>query len=68
MISETQITNASAKSSRLPTSTVAQHRVRLFQPTRRPKAQGSQMVKTNFGMVTVTGRLGQGHADLLEYS
>ena len=50
---------------KLPTSTVHQARLRIFQPTRRP-ALIEETLDTAFGRVRVKGRLGQQHADVLE--
>lgn len=50
----------------LPTSTVLQARVALFQPSKRPKRQKGKWVQTQYGKCRVTGRLGQRHADVLE--
>lgn len=38
----------------------------VFQPTRRPAPLVRQRWETPYGTVTVTGRLGQGHRDLLD--
>lgn len=51
---------------KLPTSTVTQHRVALYQPTQRPRARAGGWQETAFGRCRVTGRLGQRHADLVE--
>jgi hypothetical protein len=50
---------------RLPTSTVHQSRVQLFAPGRRALPE-SRQVETPWGTATIQGRLGQGHADVLE--
>jgi hypothetical protein len=52
----------------LPTSTRAQSRVVLFQPSKRPtrRTGGWQASEDGKRRVRVTGRLGQRHADLLE--
>lgn len=50
---------------RFPTSTVHQSRVQLFAPARRPVDEIRQ-VETPWGTATIKGRLGQGHADVLE--
>lgn len=52
-------------SDRLPTATATPIRLQVFQPTRRPK-QLVRTIETAFGSVSVDGRLGQAHADLLE--
>ncbi|SMC28257.1 hypothetical protein SAMN02746041_03214 [Desulfacinum hydrothermale DSM 13146] len=49
----------------MPTATVHQIRLRLFQATRRPKHISREIV-TAWGKVRVVGKLGQTHADLLE--
>ena len=50
----------------LPTTTAHAARLGLFQATRRPKMLKRQEVKTAFGKVLITGRLGQQHADVFE--
>lgn len=52
-------------SDRLPTSTAHQARLRLFQPTRRPVYQQTELT-TSWGVVRIKGRLGQTHADVFE--
>jgi hypothetical protein len=49
----------------LQTTSVSQARVQLYQPTRRPR-DCSRIVRTAWGDGTVTGKLGQGHADFVE--
>ena len=49
-----------------PTTTVHTIRLRLFQPTRRPRYLREIEIITPWGQVLATGRLGQSHADLLE--
>lgn len=49
-----------------PTSTALQARVALFQPSQRPTLQKNKCFITSYGECSVTGRLGQRHADLLE--
>lgn len=49
-----------------PTSTVTQARVRLYQPSQRPRLRSGDWVETSFGRCRVIGRLGQRHADLVE--
>ncbi|MGC9127819.1 MAG: hypothetical protein ACP5GA_03695, partial [Acidithiobacillus sp.] len=44
----------------VPTSTVHQARLRIFQPTRRPVAL-EQVIETSWGRIRVKGRLGQQH-------
>ena len=48
-----------------PTTTVHQGRLRIFEPTRRPKLC-QRDITTPWGTVFVNGKLGQGHADVLE--
>lgn len=50
---------------RLPTSTATPIRLCVYQPTRRPK-QITKTFETAFGSLTIDGRLGQAHADLME--
>ncbi len=50
----------------LPTTTVTQSRVQLFQPTQRPTYRRGDWVETAWGRCRVTGRLGQRHADVWE--
>lgn len=49
----------------LPTTTVHQSRLQIFQPTRRPK-HDVLVIETSWGTAKVHGRIGQGHADVLE--
>lgn len=49
-----------------PTSTVLQARVMLFQPSQRPTLREGHWIKTSFGRCSVSGRLGQRHADIVE--
>lgn len=49
-----------------PTSTSAQARVMLYQPSQRPRLRESDWTDTSFGRCRVTGRLGQRHADIVE--
>lgn len=51
---------------RLPTTTCTQARVRLYQPSQRPRTRKGEWLETSFGRGRVTGRLGQRHADLVE--
>jgi len=48
-----------------PTTTVHQSRIQLFEPTRRP-TNCERVIKTSWGSALVKGKLGQGHADVLE--
>ncbi len=50
----------------IQTAGLAPARVRLFQPTQRPTARNGEWITTAWGRCSVTGRLGQRHADLLE--
>lgn len=50
---------------RLPTSTATPTRLCVYQATRRPK-QITKTIETTFGYLTIDGRLGQAHADLME--
>lgn len=50
---------------RLPTSAATPTRLCVYQATRRPK-QAVRVVQTAFGGLTVDGRLGQAHADLMD--
>ena len=49
-----------------PTTTAHAVRLCLFQATRRPRQLRGEAVKTPWGAVRITGRLGQQHADVLE--
>lgn len=49
----------------LPTTTVHQSRLQIFQPTRRPTTQ-LIIIETSWGTAKVYGKIGQGHADVLE--
>ena len=49
-----------------PTSTSAQARVMLYQPTQRPSLRSGDWTETSFGRCRVEGRLGQRHADVVE--
>jgi len=50
----------------VPTTTVSQARVQLFEATQRPTYRNAESIKTAWGVCKVTGRLGQRHADVLE--
>ena len=50
----------------VPTSTIAQARVMLYQPSQRPRLREGDWAETSFGRCRVAGRLGQRHADVLE--
>ncbi|RMH87414.1 MAG: hypothetical protein D6681_15135 [Calditrichaeota bacterium] len=54
------------KQEKLPTAPFAAARLRMFQPTRRPRLISSDWMETPWGRVRVSGRLGQRHADLVE--
>lgn len=53
-------------SKKLASTTLNQSRIKLFQATRTPEYQKGVKQETPWGSVTVTGKLGQGHADVLE--
>jgi len=55
-----------SEKAKMPTATAREHRLRLFQATRRPKAMRDVEVRTPWGRIIATGRLGQGHADVLD--
>ncbi len=48
-----------------PTTTAHQSRILVFEPTRRP-TNCQRNIMTPWGTVVATGKLGQGHADVLE--
>ncbi|WP_131111332.1 hypothetical protein [Sulfuricystis thermophila] len=50
----------------LPTATAREHRLRLFQPTRRPRPLRDVEIATPWGRLIITGRLGQSHADVMD--
>lgn len=50
----------------LPSTTVSQSRLKIFQATRRPMFIKDQKIVTSWGTLHVSGKLGQGHADVLE--
>lgn len=50
----------------VPTSTVLQARVVIYQPSKKPLERKGQWIETSFGKCRVTGRLGQRHADIVE--
>jgi hypothetical protein len=50
---------------KIPTTTVHQARLQIFQPTRRPK-DCIREIETSWGSAVVDGKLGQTHADMLE--
>ena len=49
----------------LPTTTAHQSRLQIFQPTRKPTMQTRQ-ITTQWGTAKIIGKIGQGHADVLE--
>lgn len=49
----------------MATTTAHQSRLQMFQPTRRPK-HSMITIETTWGTAKVHGRIGQGHADILE--
>ncbi len=55
-----------SEKAKMPTATAREHRLRLFQATRRPKPLRDVEIKTPWGRIILTGRLGQGHADMLD--
>lgn len=50
---------------KLPTTTVHQSRLQLYQPTRRPQWL-ERVIATPWGTATVRGKIGQVHADIIE--
>lgn len=54
-----------SKSKNVPTTTVHQSRLQLFQPTRRPK-DIERIIQTPWGSATISGKIGQVHADIIE--
>ena len=50
----------------LPTQAATALRIRLFQPTQRPREQSGKLIETPWGECRVKGRLGQRHADVIE--
>ncbi len=48
-------------------TTAAEGLLRLFQPTQRPTRVVEKEIETLWGKVTITGRLGQRHLDLLQH-
>lgn len=59
------ITELIDKRGYVPTSTVHQARLQIFQPTRRPE-MCERFIETTWGEVRVKGKLGQTHADVIE--
>lgn len=49
----------------LPTTTVHQARLQVYEPTRRPKKSRREII-TSWGTAVINGKLGQGHADVVE--
>lgn len=49
----------------IPTATANQHRMQVFQPTRRP-GPVNEIITTSWGKIRVKGKLGQSHADVLD--
>lgn len=60
------MTTTGKPSAALPTTTANQIRCQVFQPTRRPVTLRKKEIATAWGTAIVEGRLGQGHADVLE--
>jgi len=54
-----------ARNKKFPTTTSHQSRLQFYEPTKIPKG-GVREISTPFGSARVEGRLGQGHADLME--
>ena len=50
---------------KMPTATAKEHRLGIYQPTRRPSWLDRQ-VATSWGVVRVVGKLGQAHADVMD--
>lgn len=50
---------------KLPTTSVHQARLQIFQPTRRPKSM-TRSITTPWGSGRVIGKIGQAHADVIE--
>ncbi len=48
-----------------PSTTAHQSRLQLFQPTRRPD-RIERVINTEWGWAKVVGKIGQGHADIME--
>ncbi len=59
-------TSSFARADDMPTATAAEHRLRIFAPTRRPRAVSAMKIETAHGEIKITGKLGQAHADLLD--
>lgn len=55
-----------SKAADTPTATAHEHRLRIFQATRRPKLSTSKTIRTAHGQIKITGKLGQAHADILD--
>ena len=49
-----------------PTSTAAQSRVALYQPSQRPTLRTGEWMTTSYGRCRVKGKLGQRHADVID--
>ena len=49
----------------LPTATAHEHRLRIYQATRRP-ARIERKITTAWGTIRVKGKIGQAHADLMD--
>ena len=49
----------------LPTATAHEHRLRIYEATRRPRWRNERIV-TPWGVIRIAGKLGQNHADLLD--
>lgn len=65
MPTTTPVADATLGLRQLPTTTVHQSRLQIFSPTRRP-LDTKREISTPWGSATVTGKLGQAHADFVE--
>lgn len=54
-----------SRSKKIPTTTVHQARLQVFQPTRLPKDMIRE-IETSWGVAKIDGKLGQVHADIVE--
>lgn len=50
----------------VPTSTAAQTRMMIYQPSQRPRYRKGEWMMTSYGRSRVDGRLGQRHEDLMD--
>lgn len=58
--------SAPAKAAKPPICVTHESKLPVFQPTRRPSQIRQQCIETAYGSVTITGKLGQGHRDVLD--